>query len=79
MWMLYAVCTNCPFLRAFSREGSSLRPPDCCPACGEELIVRGRAGRFPPAYVGRVSLDLMATPELQRSQPRDRRQRGGLL
>jgi hypothetical protein len=62
--VLYAVCTNCSFLRAFSREGSSLPAPEACPACGAELVLRRREGRFPPTYVSRVSLSLLATPEL---------------
>jgi predicted RNA-binding Zn-ribbon protein involved in translation (DUF1610 family) len=66
--VLYVVCTNCAFLRAFSRAGSSLAPPESCPACGEELIVREGDGRFPPTYVGRVSREMLATPELPRSR-----------
>jgi predicted RNA-binding Zn-ribbon protein involved in translation (DUF1610 family) len=62
--VLYAVCTSCAFLRAYSREADRLPVPDGCPACGAELIVRHREGRFPPTYVSRVSLELLATPEL---------------
>jgi predicted RNA-binding Zn-ribbon protein involved in translation (DUF1610 family) len=71
--VLYAVCTSCSFLRAYSREGSSLPAPDRCPACGSELVLREGEGRFPPTYVSRVSLDLLATPELHRHDPPDRR------
>jgi hypothetical protein len=67
--VLYVVCTNCSFLRAFSREGSSLPAPEACPACGNELMARQGAGRFPPTYVGRVSRDMLATPELPHSRP----------
>jgi hypothetical protein len=68
--VLYAVCTRCTFLRAYSREGSALPAPDGCPACGSELVVRRSEGRFPPTYVSRVSLDLLATPELSRGARR---------
>jgi hypothetical protein len=70
--VLYAVCTRCSFLRAYSREGSALPAPDRCPACAAELVVRETEGRFPPTYVSRVSLDLLATPELTRPEGRRR-------
>ena len=63
--MLYAVCTNCTFLRAFGRGGSAQEPPARCPACGGELMTRGVDERFQPTYLGRVSLDLHATPALE--------------
>jgi hypothetical protein len=62
--VLYAVCTNCSFLRAFSREASAMPELEACPACGEELMIRRTEGRFPPAYVSRVGLQLLATPSL---------------
>jgi hypothetical protein len=68
--VLYAVCTRCSFLRAYSREGSSLPAPEVCPACGSELMLRKGFGRFPPTYVSRVSLELLATPELQSRERR---------
>jgi hypothetical protein len=61
--MLYAVCTQCSFLRAFSRRARD-EPLDACPACGGELVTREKAGRFQPTYVGRVALDLHAVPPL---------------
>jgi hypothetical protein len=70
--VLYAVCTNCSFLRAYSSKGDALPAPEACPACGGELMLRQSEGRFPPTYVSRVRFELMATPELeQRSQPDD--------
>jgi len=36
-----------------------------CPACGSELVIERRTGRFQPTYVGRVSLDLHAVPPLE--------------
>ena len=63
--MFYAVCTSCPFLRAYSRDARPAVLPSVCPACGAELQVHLEAGRFPPAYVSRVSLELFQTPELQ--------------
>jgi hypothetical protein len=68
--VLYVVCTHCSFLRAYSRAGSSLPPPEACPACGSDLVLRQGFGRFPPTYVSRVSLDLLATPELERNKRR---------
>jgi ssDNA-binding Zn-finger/Zn-ribbon topoisomerase 1 len=62
--MLYVVCTSCTFLRAYSRSAEAARPPKKCPACGSALISRQREGRFPSAYVSKVSLDLLAAPEL---------------
>ena len=67
--MLYAVCTNCTFLRAFSRDGQSLQPPSRCPVCHSELMVRRSAGRFQPTYLGRVSLDLHSAPPLTSRPP----------
>jgi hypothetical protein len=62
--LIYAVCTNCPFLRAYSTRAHDSGRLDACPACGGSLVERESAGRFPPAYVSRVSLDLLAAPEL---------------
>jgi hypothetical protein len=62
--VLYVVCTNCSFLRAYSSRGSSMPAPEACPQCGGELLQRSGDGRFPPAYVSRVRFDLFATPEL---------------
>jgi hypothetical protein len=68
--VFYAVCTSCSFLRAYSSgAGATQDPPDGCPACGAKLVLRRRARRFPPTYVGRVSLELMSTPELEPDQP----------
>jgi hypothetical protein len=63
--MLYAVCRSCPFLRAYSSRAERRADPGRCPACGAELDVRADEGRFHSAYVGKVSLELMATPELR--------------
>jgi predicted RNA-binding Zn-ribbon protein involved in translation (DUF1610 family) len=62
--MFYIVCTSCTFLRAYSRGAEGAEPPSECPACGSGLIFRQREGRFPSAYVSKVSLDLLAAPEL---------------
>jgi hypothetical protein len=62
--LIYVVCTHCPFLRAYSTGADGSGRIDACPACGSALVVRETAGRFPPAYVSRVSLDLLANPEL---------------
>lgn len=62
--MLYIVCTSCTFLRAYSRDAQGAEPPSACPACGSPLISRQGEGRFPSAYVSKVSLDLLAAPEL---------------
>lgn len=62
--MLYVVCTSCTFLRAYSRRAQGAEPPKKCPACGSALISRQGEGRFPSAYVSKVSLDLLAAPEL---------------
>jgi hypothetical protein len=66
--MLYAVCTRCTFLRAFSRDAPS-PAPERCPLCDGELLVRRKAGRFQPAYIGKVSLELHMAPPLEREQP----------
>lgn len=63
--MLYAVCTRCTFLRAYSRRARGMPTEERCPACGSELIVQRRAGRFEPTYVSRVTLDLHARPPLE--------------
>ena len=63
--MIYAVCTRCAFLRAYSQAADPGARLEACPACGGELIVRERAGRFPPTYVSRISLELLNQPELQ--------------
>jgi hypothetical protein len=70
--MLYAVCTNCTFLRAFATDASVEAAPDRCPVCDSELMIRPKADRFQPTYLGRVSLDLHATPPLD---PQHQRQR----
>lgn len=62
--MTYAVCTSCPFLRAYSSWAAGEARAERCPACGAPLEVRADEGRFHSAYVGKVSLELMATPEL---------------
>ena len=65
--MLYAVCTKCTFLRAFSRDaGGSARVPERCPVCNGEIVTHGETERFQPTYIGRVSLDLHTAPTLQR-------------
>lgn len=61
--VVYALCTECTFMRAYG-SGAQLYVPDACPLCGGELVVPGRDQRFPPAYVSRVSLDLLETPPL---------------
>jgi hypothetical protein len=66
--VIYAVCTSCPFLRAYSSGAGDRGQLDVCPACGGELIVHEHLGRFPPAYVSRLSLDLIGAPELE-SEP----------
>ena len=63
--MLYAVCTECAFLRAYARAAAEMPHPDACPQCGAALVIHEKGGRFPPTYVSRVSLDLLATPELE--------------
>jgi hypothetical protein len=61
--VLYAVCKTCTFLRVYSeRAGTDML--GACPACGAELVLRKQEGRFHSAYVGKVSLELLATPEL---------------
>ena len=66
------VCTTCSFLRAYSSQASKTAGPEECPQCGGELLYRSQEGRFPPAYVSRVRLDLFATPELEsHPQPRE--------
>ena len=72
--MIYAVCTQCAFLRAYSQAAGDGARLEACPVCGGELIVRERAGRFPPAYVSRISFELLSEPELgganqERSMP----------
>jgi hypothetical protein len=63
--VVYAVCTSCPFLRAYSSSAADAGRLEACPVCGSDLLVREREGRFPPAYVGRVSREVLATPELR--------------
>src|SRR4051794_1547176 len=63
--VIYAVCTECPFLRAYSSAADDAGRIDSCPACGSELLVRERDSRFPPAYVSRVSRELLGAPELR--------------
>ena len=62
--VIYAVCTECAFLRAYSSAAADAGKLDACPACGAELVIRQTAGRFPPAYVSRVSRELLGAPEL---------------
>ena len=62
--MFYVVCTRCTFLRAFARDASPDAVPARCPVCDSEVMIHGTADRFQPTYVGRVSLDLHATPAL---------------
>jgi len=64
--MLFAVCTECAFLRAFSKRADDVRAPERCPACGGAIEIHGEAERFQPTYVGRVSLDLHRAPVLER-------------
>ena len=68
--MLYVVCTQCTFLRAFSQRAGGTPPPERCPACGGSVVMQRKAGRFQPTYVGRVSLDLHSRPPLERSPER---------
>lgn len=63
--MLYAVCTRCTFLRAFSHGARDAPAPERCPACGSELVIQRQAGRFDPAYVSRVALDLHRVAPLE--------------
>jgi hypothetical protein len=62
--MLYAVCTECTFLRAFSRRARKTAVLSTCPVCGAELVLQGKPARFQPTYVSRVSLELHAAPPL---------------
>jgi hypothetical protein len=62
--VIYAVCTECAFLRAYSSAATDAGRLDACPACGGELLIRQQEGRFPPAYVSRVSRELLGAPEL---------------
>lgn len=61
--VVYAVCTDCAFMRAYG-SGAQLYVPERCPVCGGELVVPTREQRFPPAYVSRVSLNLLDSPAL---------------
>jgi predicted RNA-binding Zn-ribbon protein involved in translation (DUF1610 family) len=61
--VLYAVCKSCTFLRVYSEQAEA-DALGACPACGADMVVRAHEGRFHSAYVGKVSLDLLATPEL---------------
>jgi hypothetical protein len=63
----YIVCEHCDFMRAFAASvdddvDATLR---LCPACGREVRIHGRKERFPSAYVGRVSRELLRTPPLR--------------
>lgn len=69
--MFYAVCTRCTFLRAFSRRADRAPALKQCPACGAELVVQRRAGRFEPTYVGRVSIELHSAPPLDAAADAD--------
>ena len=71
--MLYAVCTQCTFLRAYSQRAAKTAALDKCPLCGAEIVLQDRPARFEPTYVSRVSLDLHAAPPLGRDAPRRRR------
>jgi hypothetical protein len=71
--LIYAVCTDCSFLRAYSRKAENTPPLEACPACGGELLIRESEGRFPPAYVSRIGLRLMAEPALGGKRARRRR------
>jgi DNA-directed RNA polymerase subunit RPC12/RpoP len=62
--VIYAVCTSCAFLRVYSARAGDEGQLEACPACGSKLFARERLGRFPPTYVSRVSLNLLAEPEL---------------
>jgi len=64
--MLYAVCTNCAFLRVFSSGAHDTSPPERCPNCMSEVVTYDKTGRFQPTYIGRVSLDLHSAPALER-------------
>ncbi len=74
--MLYVVCTKCSFLRAFSQDAQPARAPESCPACGGEMLVRQKEGRFPPVYVSKASLELLATPTLEGPAEADLRRPG---
>jgi DNA-directed RNA polymerase subunit RPC12/RpoP len=63
--VIYAVCTSCAFLRVYSANAGDEGRLEACPACGSKLFARERPGRFPPTYVSRVSLDLLAEPGLE--------------
>jgi DNA-directed RNA polymerase subunit RPC12/RpoP len=63
--LIYAVCTNCSFLRAYSTNATDAERLEACPACGAPVIIREREERFPPTYVSRVSLDLWGQPEVR--------------
>ena len=64
--MLYAVCTQCTFLRAFSRAAGAAPVPERCPVCHAEIVTHGETERFQPTYIGRISLDLHTAPTLKR-------------
>jgi hypothetical protein len=67
--VIYAVCTGCPFLRAYSAAAADTDRLDTCPVCGAEMLLHDKPQRFPPTYVGRVSRALLGAPEL-RDEPR---------
>lgn len=75
--MLYAVCTHCTFLRAFSRDARRKLALERCPVCDSELVFQDRAGRFEPTYVARIALELHAVPPLEGRQPDDPSARSG--
>jgi ribosomal protein S27AE len=52
---IYAVCTECDFLRVRGEKAPGTALPKECPKCGSALIIQERGERFEPTYVGRVS------------------------
>jgi hypothetical protein len=61
---IYAVCSNCAWLRVFGSTVKSSELPDDCPACGHEVRIHSRRERFPSVYVSRTSMKLHHTPPL---------------
>jgi rRNA maturation protein Nop10 len=64
--MLYAVCTQCTFLRVYGKRAGKTATLDRCPLCGAEVVLQDKPARFQPTYVSRVALDLHAAPPLRR-------------
>jgi hypothetical protein len=75
--MLYAVCTDCAFLRAFGRDARRSALLERCPVCDGELVLQERGRRFEPTYVSRIALDLHAEPPLERFDPPGRSPESG--